>query len=72
MDSVAELESLEEAIELCRSHLAEQERVVAQTHGPADAPRAESLLTIYRDLLARQLSRREELKAGPGGCPERS
>ena len=68
MDPVVELETLDQAIDLCRSHLVEQEHVVARMNGMPDAPRAESLLAILRDLLARQLRRREELTAAPGAC----
>jgi len=69
VDPVTELESLEQAIELCRSHLVEQERVVGQMSGTPDAPQAETLLAALRDLLARQLGRREELTAALARSP---
>jgi len=71
VDPVVELESLDQAIDLCRSHLAEQERVVTRMNGMSDAPQAENLLAVLRDLLARQLTRRGELTAGLAGSAGR-
>ena len=61
MGPAEEITRLHEAVDLCRSTIAEQERALSNLSGTSAAPQLQRLLDLYRDLLERQLARLEEL-----------
>jgi hypothetical protein len=59
-----ELDLLEQSIDLCRETIADQEQVLSHMKGKPGEQEVRQLVALYRDLLERQLKRREELLAG--------
>ena len=63
LDPFDELELLDEAIEVCRSRIIEQEHASVQIDGTGFAQHEVNLRAALRDQLTRQIQRRDELEA---------
>jgi len=63
LDPFDELELLDEAIEVCRLRIIEQEHAAVQIDGTGLAQHEINLRAALRDQLTRQIQRRDELEA---------
>jgi hypothetical protein len=66
MDIAHELVLLEEAIDLCRVTIVENEKTLGHLQGRPGHFEVARLLAVYRNLLELQLRRRDELLANQG------